>query len=59
MPDFTNANLTQFIGQLVDTYLTIPWAINNPVRAPTSPAHVCLLTFLYLCLVRLRMLGPR
>ena len=31
--DFTNSNLTSFIGALVDTYSRLNWAINNPVSA--------------------------
>ncbi|RXW20795.1 hypothetical protein EST38_g5066 [Candolleomyces aberdarensis] len=30
MPDFTNSNLTSFIGALVDNYSRLNWAINNP-----------------------------
>ncbi|KAF5332142.1 hypothetical protein D9611_008157 [Ephemerocybe angulata] len=29
MPDYTNTNLTSFIGALVDNYSTLPWAING------------------------------
>lgn len=30
VPDFTNSNLTTYIGSIVDEYLDIPWAISPP-----------------------------
>ncbi|PPQ65192.1 hypothetical protein CVT24_011376 [Panaeolus cyanescens] len=30
MPDYTDAGLTTFVGQLVNNYLTIPWVTNEP-----------------------------
>ncbi|KAJ3519552.1 hypothetical protein NMY22_g13144 [Coprinellus aureogranulatus] len=30
MPDFTNENLTNFVGSLIDTYSTLNFTINNP-----------------------------
>ncbi|KIM38304.1 hypothetical protein M413DRAFT_244225 [Hebeloma cylindrosporum] len=30
MPDYTNANLTEFAGRLVDTYTTAKWVISEP-----------------------------